>query len=371
MFKNGRKSHLWNKKSFLKFSAAALCCSVSIHAIDNVYHFEPDTFSKSEVIINNDTIPISEFYECLHYNTEEKRWIYTNAEGKDFDLDSLSDYRIKDEQRSKCLASQKYTLSRDTVIIHYPNEGKPGSIPYFELAPNDSLKNMPARGKQIWGKVSIREFVVDPSLPPERKTTLQKRWDIHNDSLNCTEAHEKQHRKNELLGLLKAGQSYDNVYITAIVDEIVANIAQLLAQRENYLKRGRDISSITPRFAFYADAIRNGDIKPYPKIYTKTEINLIGNGVFDSWMAESFEAYKAPTVERAKYILSHTNVNGIKEDSLKHQQLIKDMFQIDGINFHEVLKTKVNDLKVPEETQKLFRDIVKKRIQNIDRKSVV
>lgn len=366
MLKNDRKSYFLNRKRFLKFSAAALCCSASVQAIDSVCQFQPDTFSKSEVVINNKTIPISDFYDCLHYDFQKNKWIYTNAEGKNFDLDSISDYRIKDEQRYKSLVNQKDTVIQDTVIIHYPDGAPPGSLPsHYELGNNKHLTDIPDKGTQIFGEIHIREFVVDKNLPEERRQKLQHSWDINNDSLNYTSDHEKRHRKHERLGLLRAGQSYDNVYIEGIADEIVANIAQLLAQRENYLKHDRDSSKIVPRFAFYTDAIREGKIKPYPKIYTKKEIDIIGNGVFDMWMEKNFDIYKDMLTRRARSILFQTNANGIKEDSLKHQELLKNMFQIDGLNFYEALEAKIATLKVPEDVQKTFSALVKKRIKNM------
>lgn len=138
---------------------------------------------------------------------------------------------------------------------------------------------MPSMGSQSWGKVRVREFVVDSTLAPDRQKRLQKIWDNYNDSLNCTEEHEKQHRLNEIAGIMQAGQSFDNKFIECCLDEVSANIRQLLAQRKNYLKRGRSLEQITPRFSFYAELIRNGTVKPRANILTKKEISLIGNGV--------------------------------------------------------------------------------------------
>lgn len=92
--------------------------------------------------------------------------------------------------------------------------------------------------------------MVDSTLAPDRQKRLQKIWDNYNDSLNCTEEHEKQHRLNEIAGIMQAGQSFDNKFIECCLDEVSANIRQLLAQRKNYLKRGRSLNRLRRGFPF-------------------------------------------------------------------------------------------------------------------------
>lgn len=349
-----------SRQRFKNFCTAFLLSSVSLYAVKGTYDIEPDTFSKSSVILNNDTIAIQDFYDHLSYDLRQKGWVYTNPEGKKISLDSISDYRIKDNQLYKDIAKQKYRVFIDTVKVCYsdPSEGK--HFPTYYLNGTEH-QDIPAMGYQYRGKISIREFVVDPSLEPDRKLRLQKIWDNFNDSLNCTEEHERQHFLNEIAGILQAGQSFNNKFIECCTDELSANIRQLLAQRENYLKRGRNPEQITPRFSFYAELINNGTIKPYANILTKKELSLIGNGVFDCWMEEKFETYLQKNTDRTQTILFKTNANGIRADLQRHNELLKDMLTIEGYDFYEVLKPRLDEIKIPENIQRQFREIEKAR----------
>ena len=300
------------RRRFKHFCTAFLLGSVSLYAVKSLYELEPETFSKSSVVLNKDTVDIRDFYDNLSYDLKQKGWFYTKTQGKRISLDSISDYRIKDHQVYKNVAGQKYRVTVDTVRVRYPEPAEGKRFPTYHISGADS-QNMPSMGSQSWGKVRVREFVVDSTLAPDRQKHLQKIWDNYNDSLNCTEEHEKQHRLNEIAGIMQAGQSFDNKFIECCLDEVSANIRQLLAQRKNYLKRGRSLEQITPRFSFYAELIRNGTVKPRANILTKKEISLIGNGVFDSWMKEKFGMYAARNANRTQNILFKTNANGTEQ----------------------------------------------------------
>lgn len=155
------------------------------------------------------------------------------------------------------------------------------------------------------------------------------------------------------------------INLRCCLDEVSANIRQLLAQRKNYLKRGRSLEQITPRFSFYAELIRNGTVKPRANILTKKEISLIGNGVFDSWMKEKFGMYAARNANRTQNILFKTNANGIKADPQRHEELLRKMFTIDGHNFYEALEARFAEVKVPEQIQKRFRAIERARTKRM------
>lgn len=352
------------RRRFKHFCTAFLLGSVSLYAVKSLYELEPETFSKSSVVLNKDTVDIRDFYDNLSYDLKQKGWFYTNPQGKRISLDSISDYRIKDHQVYKNVAGQKYRVTVDTVRVRYPEPAEGKRFPTYHISGADS-QNMPSMGSQSWGKVRVREFVVDSTLAPDRQKRLQKIWDNYNDSLNCTEEHEKQHRLNEIAGIMQAGQSFDNKFIECCLDEVSANIRQLLAQRKNYLKRGRSLEQITPRFSFYAELIRNGTVKPRANILTKKEISLIGNGVFDSWMKEKFGMYAARNANRTQNILFKTNVNGIKADPQRHEELLRKMFTIDGHNFYEALEARFAEVKVPEQIQKRFRAIERARTKRM------
>ena len=86
------------RRRFKHFCTAFLLGSVSLYAVKSLYELEPETFSKSSVVLNKDTVDIRDFYDNLSYDLKQKGWFYTNPQGKRISRDSISDYRIKDHQ---------------------------------------------------------------------------------------------------------------------------------------------------------------------------------------------------------------------------------------------------------------------------------
>ncbi|MFR1032283.1 MAG: hypothetical protein ACLSE6_07155 [Alphaproteobacteria bacterium] len=163
---------LFNPAAFQHFCTAF--CSVPFpDAVKSLYELEPETFSKSSVVLNKDTVDIRDFYDNLSYDLKQKGWFYTNPQGKRISLDSISDYRIKDHQVYKNVAGQKYRVTVDTVRVRYPEPAEGKRFPTYHISGADS-QNMPSMGRQSWGKVRVREFVVDSTLAPDRQKRLQK-----------------------------------------------------------------------------------------------------------------------------------------------------------------------------------------------------
>ena len=102
---------------------------------------------------------------------------------------------------------------------------------------------------------------------------LQKVVDVYNDKYNCTYRHEYQHYLNAVSGIGRAGQSYENKFVECCLDEVSANIAQLLEQRKHYLESGRDLSFFTSRFKFYREAVESGKVKPAAGFILKKKSN--------------------------------------------------------------------------------------------------
>ena len=142
------------RRRFKHFCTAFLLGSVSLYAVKSLYELEPETFSKSSVVLNKDTVDIRDFYDNLSYDLKQKGWFYTNPQGKRISLDSISDYRIKDHQVYKNVAGQKYRVTVDTVRVRYPEPAEGKRFPTYHISGADS-QNMPSMGSQSWGKVRV------------------------------------------------------------------------------------------------------------------------------------------------------------------------------------------------------------------------
>ena len=70
------------RRRFKHFCTAFLLGSVSLYAVKSLYELEPETFSKSSVVLNKDTVDIRDFYDNLSYDLKQKGWFYTNPQGK-------------------------------------------------------------------------------------------------------------------------------------------------------------------------------------------------------------------------------------------------------------------------------------------------
>lgn len=60
------------RRRFKHFCTAFLLGSVSLYAVKSLYELEPETFSKSSVVLNKDTVDIRDFYDNLSYDLKQK-----------------------------------------------------------------------------------------------------------------------------------------------------------------------------------------------------------------------------------------------------------------------------------------------------------
>lgn len=63
------------RRRFKHFCTAFLLGSVSLYAVKSLYELEPETFSKSSVVLNKDTVDIRDFYDNLSYDLKQKRLV--------------------------------------------------------------------------------------------------------------------------------------------------------------------------------------------------------------------------------------------------------------------------------------------------------
>lgn len=317
-------------------------------------------FDKATAVIAGDTVSKQQFYENLDYHNG--KWELTLNNGKVVGAGEITDFRVKDRKRHQILRNVKLKTTVDTVRVRYAKNSEKQYSPaiVYGMGARDSLGYLPSFGLYSWDQLKMRYFKAD-------NEKLQRIVDLFNDKYNCTWRHEYQHYLNALAGIGCGGQSYETKFVECCLDEVSANIAQLLEQRKNYLNNGKDVSYITWRFKFYADGIKSGKIKPQAGVYTKEEIKLIADGVFDTWMKEKFNLYVKSSSGRAINILSKTNYNGIQPNETRHRELMAKCFTINGIDFYPYIAGREDEIrsKIPNEKLKVFRYLKKEKFKKM------
>lgn len=317
-------------------------------------------FDKAKAVIEGDTVSKQRFYENLNYS--DGKWKLTLKNGKVVDAGEITDFRVKDRKQHQVLRNVKLKTTVDTVRVRYAKNGEKqySSAIVYGMGARDSLGYLPSFGLYSWDQLKMRYFKAD-------NEKLQRIVDKFNDKYNCTRRHEYQHYLNALAGIGRSGQSYETKFVECCLDEVSANVAQLLEQRKNYLDNGKDVSYITWRFKFYADSVKSGKVKPQAGVYTKEEIELIANGVFDVWMKEKFDLYIKKSSGRAINILRKTNYNGIQPNETRHRELMTKCFTIDGIDFYPHIAAREDEIrvKIPNETLKVFRYLKKEKFKKM------
>lgn len=122
-------------------------------------------------------------------------------------------------------------------------------------------------------------------------------------------------------------------------NEISANIAELLLQRDNYLKNG-DINQISDDFKFYKDAIKNKEIVPGSQVkeLEEKEFSLIMNGTQNYWLAEKQEMYMQLSIVKTAQDYIKLHKNEIRTLAPNEKELAKreKAFLTFNINGHRV-----------------------------------
>lgn len=317
-------------------------------------------FDKTTAVIEGDTVSQQQFYENLGYG--DGKWKLTLKNGKVVDVGEITDFRVKDRKRHQMMQNLKLKTTVDTVRVRYAKnrEKQYSSTIVYGMGARDSLGYLPSFGLYSWDQLKMRYFKAD-------NEKLQRIVDKFNDKYNCTRRHEYQHYLNALSGIARGGQSYETKFVECCLDEVSANIAQLLEQRKNYLENGKDASYITWRFKFYVDSVKSGKVKPQAGVYTKEEIMLIADGVFDVWMKEKFDLYVKSSSGRAINILRKTNYNGIQPNETRHRELMTKCFTINGIDFYPYIAAREDEVraKIPNETLKAFRYLKKEKFKKM------
>lgn len=352
------------KKALLKkvgLYTGILLSGVSGYALmQNVAHKCTSDFTKTNVVIAKDTIPIQQFYYNLSYT--EEGWIYTNPQGQIFNVDSLCDYHHRENRKQEGLRNLKLKTQIDTIYVsydkgHIKSRHKPKIIYKNEYA--DSLPHMPSMGLYNYDVITIREFKADT---PE----LQKKVDIYNNRYNCTFDHEYSHYLNAINGI-RTWNSYPIKFVECCLDEVAVNIKQCLSQRKNYLDNGRDIQFITNRFDFYKNALQNGSIKPLSHKLTEDEAQFIANSIFDTWMKDKFSIYTNQECSRTEYFLKDAPYPAVLGDTTKHNAVMQKVFTIDNVDFWKYISLREQEIfdKIPSEKLAKWQKLTEQKSQNM------
>ena len=168
--------------------------------------------------------------------------------------------------------------------------------------------------------------------------------------------HEIHHQDNASKGLYSYPVSIEQAYKINMHDEISANLAELVAVREEYLRTG-DISVINEKgdkFDFYREAIESGKIEVNSKDVSKfnEEMGLMANGVRDMWENDRAESYVKQNTNNAKIFYDRSGKYGRYYDE-NYRRAVEKAYDIGGINFNEYMDRDVN---IPQEGRKAIED---------------
>ncbi len=399
------------KKANLSFSLTGLllagtCLSGVNYCVQKMEQFTPEKFPDEKIIVNNNNISHEELYENLE--KKDGNWYFvrrTPSLISYYNLNKASDYRTHGDKYFN--DSQKLTFSYEIDTINV-KKTKTGSKLEYHRDTQDALPNKPAYGLlENTGKAVVRYFYSDTS-------NVYEVCKYDNDAYNATLDHENQHFWN--LILRKSGQSYETKFAELCMDEVSANIRQLMRQRKNYIDHGYDLSYITDRFSFYRDWLakqvvpiqpveiadpKNDVGKTFAELndqripasnnnftwtvsgihsifdsnpeqsntpaMSEEEISVIANGVLQAWIKDKFEIYIPAEVSRTRYILSQVNYNGCTDHPTLHEECMRTIFTINGIDFYTPIAGKEDYFKenIPEEHKKTFAQLMDEKKKNM------
>ncbi len=162
--------------------------------------------------------------------------------------------------------------------------------------------------------------------------------------------HEQKHRDNYGRGIYEYALSPEQAYKVNMHDEISANVASLIYLRDQYLKTG-DISVFEnegTRFAFYTDALKNGEINPFSSKQEDfdKEMSLIANGTRNMWqdLFAQTDDYIDAGVGRARSYGETDGKHAAFYDE-NYERAQKIMYDIGGIDFTKYMD---KDVQIPE-----------------------
>lgn len=179
--------------------------------------------------------------------------------------------------------------------------------------------------------------------------------------------HEQKHRDNYAAGMYAYAVSPEQAYKLNMHDEISANMASLLVLRQKYIETGDlsvfDYNGGDDRYAFYKQAIANGEIKPaspYQEDFDK-EMAFIVNGTRDMWEKNFGNIYVEQNASHAK--LGDESRKYAKYYDENYQRGMKIAYTIGGVDFTQYMD---RDAEIPEAGKTELKWLAAKKCSNKD-----
>lgn len=180
--------------------------------------------------------------------------------------------------------------------------------------------------------------------------------------------HEQKHRDNYAAGMYAYAVSPEQAYKLNMHDEISANMASLLVLRQKYIETGDlsvfDYNGGDDRYAFYKQAVANGEIKPgspYQEDFDK-EMALIVNGTRDMWEEKFGESYNGNGMWDARNSSDRSGKYAEYYDE-NYQRGMKIAYTVGGVDFTKYMD---RDAEIPEIGKKELKLLNSEKLPNKD-----
>lgn len=180
--------------------------------------------------------------------------------------------------------------------------------------------------------------------------------------------HEQKHRDNYAAGMYAYAVSPEQAYKLNMHDEISANMASLLVLRQKYIETGDlsvfDYNGGDDRYAFYKQAVANGEIKPgspYQEDFDK-EMALIVNGTRDMWEEKFGESYNGNGMWDARNSSDRSGKYAEYYDE-NYQRGMKIAYTVGGVDFTKYMD---RDAEIPEVGKKELKLLESEKLPNKD-----
>lgn len=170
--------------------------------------------------------------------------------------------------------------------------------------------------------------------------------------------HEQKHRDNQMQGIYAMPVSPEQTYKLNMHDEISANMCELIALRDKYIKTG-DISVFDneERFSFYKEAIVEGRVNPnspYKEDFNK-DMLLIANGTKKMWQQKYGNKYIDNCVKNS---VNRADTEGTyaKYHDENYEKAKKTIYNIGGVDFTQYM---YQDVQVSAKGKKALNKALK------------
>lgn len=186
--------------------------------------------------------------------------------------------------------------------------------------------------------------------------------------------HELNHMEQDKNGILLPGISPEQNMILGQTNEISSNIAELLSQRDEYIKTG-NIDAINDYFKFYKDAIKNKEIVPGSRIkeYEDKEFALIMNGTQKTWENELQDLYMRNQIvsSTGEYIDKYSNIYLLKPNDKEVERREKNALTFE-INDRKVClyDYREKQLQIPEQYLKEVNDYYQQKLGGMSKEQL-